>query len=277
MLGYRHLFHAGNHADVLKHAVLAWVLQALLRKEKPFVYIDTHAGAGAYALHDPRARRTGEAEEGIGRWWREARNAPALAPLMEVVAALNPDGELRHYPGSPQIARHFLRPEDRMVLMELHPTDFPELAARFAGMQGVRVEHGDALQRLKAHLPPQERRGVVLIDPSYELKSDYTNIVKLVTDAHRRWATGILLVWYPILSRLEAQRFVERLASAHMPRQLCVEYLPHGDDKDGRNLLGSGMVIVNPPFRLEENLRGLLNLLAGGAATQAKLRWSVPE
>ena len=277
MLGYRHLFHAGNHADVLKHTVLASVLKALLRKEKPFVYIDTHAGAGGYALHDPRARRTGEAEEGIGLWWHKARNAQALAPLMDVVAALNPDGELRHYPGSPLVAKHYLRPEDRLVLMELHPSDFPELAARFAGMQGVRIEHADALQRLKAYLPPQERRGVVLIDPSYELKSDYANIVKLVTDAHRRWATGIYLVWYPILSRLDAQRFVERLASTHIPRQLCVEYLPHGDDRGGRNLLGSGLVIVNPPFRLEDDLRAVLSVLTEGDPSLGKLRWSVPE
>lgn len=277
MLGYRHLFHAGNHADVLKHAVLGWVLQALLRKEKPFVYLDTHAGAGGYALFDPRARRTGEAEEGIGYWWRTARNAPALAPLMEVVASLNPDGDLKHYPGSPLVARHFLRPEDRMVLMELHPTDFPELSARFSGMQGVRLEHGDALLRLKAHLPPQERRGVVLIDPSYELKSDYANIVKLVTDAHRRWATGVFLVWYPVLSKLDAQRFVERLASTHIPRQLCVEFLPHADNRGDRNLLGSGLVIVNPPFRLEETLRDLLVVLTAGDPTRGKLRWSVPE
>ena len=164
-----------------------------------------------------------------------------------------------------------------MVLMELHPTDYPELAIQFAGMQGVRLEHGDALQRLKAHLPPQERRGVVLIDPSYELKSDYANIVKLVTDAHRRWATGIFLVWYPVLSRLEAQRFVERLASTHIPRQLCVEYLPYGDDRAGRNLLGSGLVIVNPPFQLEDTLQGLLGVLTGGDATRGRLRWSVPE
>ena len=277
MLGYRHLFHAGNHADVLKHAVLGWVLKSLLRKEKPFVYLDTHAGAGAYELLDPRARRTGEAEEGIGHWWRTARAAAPLAPLMEAVAALNPDGELRRYPGSPLIARHYLRPEDRMVLMELHPSDYPELAAHFAGMQGVRLEHGDALQRLKAHLPPQERRGVVLIDPSYELKSDYANIVKLVTDAHRRWATGVYLVWYPILSRLDAQRFVERLASSHIPRQLCVEYLPYGDDRGGRNLLGSGMVIINPPFQLEATLEALLQLLTGGDPTHGRLRWSVPE
>ena len=278
MLGYRHIFHAGNHADVLKHAVLALVLEALLRKEKPFVYIDTHAGAGQYALHDPRAQRTGEYAAGIARWWQTpAASHPAMAPLMTAVAALNPSGQLRYYPGSPLIARHFLRPEDRMVLLERHPSDYPLLAELFADMPHVRVEQADSLQRLKGFLPPQERRGVVLVDPSYELKSDYANTVKLVTDAHRRWNTGVYLVWYPVLSRLDAQRFVERLASAHLPRQLCVEYLPYAEDRAGHNLMGSGMVIVNPPFRLDESLRQLIALLTEGNPAQGRLRWTVPE
>ena len=146
MLGYRHIFHAGNHADILKHAVLTLTLQALLRKDKPFVYIDTHAGPGRYALDDVRALRTGEFQDGIGRWWPPAASVPSLAPLLSLVHDLNPEGTLRHYPGSPLIAQRLLRPADRMVLMELHPADHQALHLAFGGSAAVKVERGDAFE-----------------------------------------------------------------------------------------------------------------------------------
>lgn len=276
MLGYRHIFHAGNHADVLKHAVLTLTLRALLRKDKPFVYIDTHAGAGSYPLDDPRATRTGEYLGGIARWWEGAPEAPSLAPLFEVIRGENPDGALRRYPGSPMIAHRMLRPEDRMVLFELHPSDHQLLNAAFGGAAGVRVEQADAFARLKAFVPPQERRGVVLIDPPYELKSDYSNVVSLLTDAHRRWATGVFLLWYPVLSRLAAQRLVERFAGTGMARQLCIEYLPFADEP-GANLLGSGVLVINPPFKLDAELTELAKLLAEGTPGRCRVRWTVPE
>ena len=276
MLGYRHIFHAGNHADVLKHAVLTQTLQALLRKEKPFVYIDTHAGAGLYPLDDPRAQRTAEYVAGIARWWEAPVASPALAPLMDILRAENPDGELRRYPGSPAIARHLLRPEDRMVLFELHPADHQTLVEGFGGSAGVRIEQVDAFARLKAYVPPQERRGVVLIDPPYELKSDYAKVVEMIADAHRRWSTGVFLLWYPVLSKLAAQRFVERLASTGIPRQLCIEYLPFIDDA-AANLLGSGVLIINPPFKLDTALADLAKVLGAGAASHCRVRWTVPE
>ena len=276
MLGYRHIFHAGNHADVLKHAVLTLTLQALLRKEKPFVYVDTHAGAGLYPLDDPRAQRTAEYLAGIARWWEAPATSPALAPLMDILRAENPDGELRRYPGSPAIARHLLRPEDRMVLFELHPADHQTLVEGFGGSAGVRIEQVDAFARLKAYVPPQERRGVVLVDPPYELKSDYAKVVEMIADAHRRWSTGVFLLWYPVLSKLAAQRFVERLASTGIPRQLCIEYLPFIDDA-AANLLGSGMLIINPPFKLDAALVALSKVLGEGAASHCRVRWTVPE
>ena len=276
MLGYRHIFHAGNHADVLKHAVLTLTLQALLRKEKPFAYIDTHAGAGLYPLDDPRAQRTAEYVDGIARWWEAPVTSPVLAPLMDILRAENPDGELRRYPGSPAIARHLLRPEDRMVLFELHPADHQTLVEGFGGSAGVRIEQVDAFARLKAYVPPQERRGVVLIDPPYELKSDYAKVVEMIADAHRRWSTGVFLLWYPVLSKLAAQRFVERLASTGIPRQLCIEYLPFIDDA-AANLLGSGMLIINPPFKLDAALADLAKVLSEGAASHCRVRWTVPE
>lgn len=276
MLGYRHIFHAGNHADILKHAVLTLTLQALLRKDKPFVYIDTHAGPGRYALDDVRALRTGEFQDGIGRWWSATPSAAALAPLLSIVHALNPDGSLRHYPGSPLIAQRLLRPSDRMVLIELHPTDHQALNLAFGGASAVKVEHGDAFERLKAYLPPPERRGLVLIDPPYELKSDYSRAVELLVDAHRRWATGVYLLWFPVLSRLAAQRFVERLAATGIPRQLCVEYLPHAEGP-GVNLQGSGMVLINPPFKLDVALAALTLVLGAAVPGRSRLRWTVPE
>ncbi len=276
MLGYRHIFHAGNHADILKHAVLTLTLQALLRKDKPFVYIDTHAGPGRYALDDVRALRTGEFQDGIGRWWPPAASVPALAPLLSIVHDLNPEGTLRHYPGSPLIAQRLLRPADRMVLMELHPADHQALHLAFGGSAAVKVERGDAFERLKAYLPPPERRGMVFIDPPYELKSDYSRVVELLVDAHRRWATGVYLLWFPVLSRLAAQRFVERIAATGIPRQLCLEYLPH-EAGAGVNLQGSGMVIINPPFKLDVDLAALALGLGESVPGRCRLRWTVPE
>lgn len=274
MLSYRHAFHAGNHADVLKHAVLVLLLTALKRKDKAFVYIDTHAGAGRYDLADRPALQTQEFKDGIAHWWRTP--APPLAAYLECVRAENPDGELRWYPGSPVIARGLLRPEDRMVLLEMHTTDHAILAQEFADDPAVRVERGDAHERLKAWLPPSERRGLVLIDPPYEIRKEDVLIIDLLVDAHRRWATGIYAVWFPILSRLSAQRFIERLAATGIRRQLLVEYLPFGEDA-AAGLKGSGMVIVNPPFQLEEDLQALCQLFETSPGARSRLRWMVGE
>jgi 23S rRNA (adenine2030-N6)-methyltransferase len=274
VLSYRHAFHAGNHADVLKHAVLALLLNALKRKDKPFVYIDTHAGAGRYDLTDARALKTREFEDGIARWWTSA--APVLGTWLDCVRACNPDGELHWYPGSPHIARSLLRPQDRMALLELHPTDHAALAADFAGDPQVRVERADAHVQLKALLPPPERRGLVLIDPPYELRQEEALVVDLLVEAHRRWATGVYAIWYPILSRLAAQRFVERLASTGIRRQLTIEYMPHGEDSTA-GLKGSGMLIVNPPYLLEAELETLAKLLGSGIEARCRMWWSVTE
>lgn len=274
MLSYRHAFHAGNHADVLKHAVLALLLQALARKEKPYVVIDTHAGAGRYDLSDERARKTGEAALGVAHWWHST--AAALAPWLATVRALNPDGQLRWYPGSPLVARSLLRDDDRLLLCELHPTDHAALAAELAHDAAVRVERADGYTQLKAWLPPPERRGLVLIDPSYELKHEEAQVVDALIEAHRRFATGVFAIWYPILTRLAAQRFVERLAATGIRRQLAIEYLPAGLPPEA-GLKGSGMLIVNAPFRFDETLAALAQVLAAGDASRARLRRVVEE
>jgi len=274
MLSYRHAFHAGNHADVLKHATLALLLKALARKDKPFVCIDTHAGAGRYDLTDERARKTAEAADGVARWWTST--AAPLAPWLDAVRALNPAGALRWYPGSPLLARHLLRDGDRLVLCELHPTDHAALAAEFAGDPAVRVARADGYAQLKAWLPPPERRGLVFIDPPYELRREEAQVVDLLCTAHRRWATGVFAIWYPILTRFAAQRFVERLAATGIRRQLAIEYLPAANTPDA-GLKGSGLVIVNPPFRFEAELQALAEVLADGDAARARMRWMVLE
>lgn len=274
MLSYRHAYHAGNHADVLKHAVLVLLLNALRRKDKPFVCIDTHAGAGRYDLSDPRALQTGEAAAGVARWW-QSKAAP-LAPWLALVRALNPDGQLRWYPGSPLLARALLRDGDRLALCELHPTDYAALATEFAGDPAVRVARADAHTQLKAWLPPPERRGLVFVDPPYELRGEEAQVVELLSEGHRRWATGVYAIWYPILTRLAAQRFVERLGGTGIRRQLTIEYMPEGEESLA-GLKGSGVLIVNPPYQLDEELEALAAVLADGDATRARVRWTVGE
>ncbi|HMM77295.1 MAG TPA: 23S rRNA (adenine(2030)-N(6))-methyltransferase RlmJ [Gammaproteobacteria bacterium] len=269
MLSYRHVFHAGNHADVLKHAVLALLLQALARKDKPYVCIDTHAGAGRYDLGDARARRTGEASAGVAHWWTST--AAPLAPWLAAVRALNPDGTLRWYPGSPLLARGLMRERDRLLLCELHPADHAALAAELAGDAAVRVERADGYARLKAWLPPRERRGLVLIDPPYERKAEEAQVVELLVDVHRRFATGVFAIWYPVLTRLAAQRFVERLAATGIRDQLAIEYLPAAHLPEV-GLKGSGMLIVNAPYRFERELEALAGVLAEGDAARTRLR-----
>lgn len=274
MLSYRHAFHAGNHADVLKHAVLALLLNALTRKDKPCVYIDTHAGAGRYDLDDPRALQTAEAAAGVARWW--ASTAAPLQPWLAVVRALNPDGRLRWYPGSPLLAHRLLRDGDRMALLELHPTDHVALSHEFAFAPQVRIERADAYARLKAWLPPLERRGLVFIDPSYELRGEEAQVTALLTESHRRWATGVYALWYPILTRLASQRFIERVAGTGLRRLLQIEYLPEGEDSTA-GLKGSGLLIVNPPFQLDLELEALAQALADGDRTRSRVRWIVGE
>lgn len=274
MLSYRHAYHAGNHADVLKHAVLALLLVALRRKDKPYVYIDTHAGAGRYDLRAAPARRTAEAADGIRYWW--SSSAAPLAPWLAAVRALNADGALRWYPGSPRLAHELRRPDDRLALCELHPTDHAELVREFRGEKKVLVERADGYAQLKAWLPPPERRGLVLIDPPYEVAGEETRVLATVIDAHRRFASGVFAIWYPVVSRYTAQRFVQRLAATGIPRQLCIEYCPKlGDPTAG--LKGSGMLLINAPYRFERELEALAEVLAVGDPLRARVRRIVDE
>jgi 23S rRNA (adenine2030-N6)-methyltransferase len=280
MLSYRHAYHAGNHADVLKHLVLTRALLALQRKPAPFCYIDTHAGAGHYDLSSDMALKVGEFRQGIARILARRDVPELIEPWLEAVRALNPDGGLRHYPGSPAIARHFLRPQDRMLLSEKHSTDHALLLRHFGKVSRCRVVQEDAWTVLKAQLPPPEKRGVVLIDPSYELKSDYRLTVEALQQAHQRWSGGIYLLWYPLLARLETERMLERIVSTGIPRILRITLCVRGAETGG--LWGSGMLIINPSWQLDTEMQAVLPWLAEALEVPGTIRgsgvdWLVPE
>ena len=212
MLSYRHAFHAGNHADVLKHIVLVQLLTYLNQKDKPYLYVDTHAGAGCYALDKGYAAQNAEFAEGIARLWKRKDLPVAVAAYVDIVRRLNPSGELRLYPGSPWIAAEVMRPDDRLRLHELHPTDGRLLGENFSDAgKRVQVLASEGLAGLKAAFPPPSRRGLALIDPSYEVKTDYAAVVDAVKDGLRRFATGTFAIWYPQLSRSDARQLPTRL------------------------------------------------------------------
>lgn len=254
MLSYRHAFHAGNHADVLKHFVLLEVLRYASRKDKPWWYIDTHSGAGCYALTDERADKTGEFREGIGRVWGREDVPEALGPYLDAVRQFNPHGSISFYPGSPAMAMTQLRDQDRMRLFELHPTDFELLSQTFArDVDRVTVRRSDGLAGLRSLLPPPTRRAVVLIDPSYEVKQDYRQVVHTLEDALRRFPGGTYLVWYPLLARPEARALPDQLRDLPMDSWLDVRLATRSPGRvgsGGGGLFGSGMFVINPPWVL---------------------------
>ncbi len=263
MLSYRHAFHAGNHADVLKHCILVNLMRYLAQKDKAYWFIDTHAGAGAYGLDAGYSSQNAEHEAGISRLWRQTDLPPALEDYVAVVRAINPNGNLSLYPGSPYLASKLLREQDRMRLFELHPTDVDLLGKTFpdAGNRII-VTRGDGFAGLKALLPPPSRRALVLIDPSYEDKADYQNVFQALSDSLERFATGVYAIWYPLLQRQEAQRLAERFARLKNVEWINASLSVSAPSRDGFGMHGSGMFIVNPPWTLADTLRECLPYLA---------------
>lgn len=262
MLSYRHAFHAGNHADVLKHLLEVRLLRYLAQKDKPFWYIDTHAGAGCYALDSGYAAHNAEYESGIARLWERDDLPEALADYVAQVKRCNPDGQLKLYPGSPLIARQLLRSQDRMRLFELHSADSEILQQNFAGHgPQVLVGAGDGFAALKALLPPPPRRALVLIDPPYEDKQDYQRVVSALRDAFKRFAGGVYAVWYPQLQRTESRQLPEQLKSLPAKSWLHVALGVRTPGKDGYGMHGSGMFIMNPPWLLHGVLQRLMPCL----------------
>ena len=279
MLSYRHSFHAGNHADVVKHIVQSLILDALKQKEKPFVYHDTHSGVGRYDLQDERSEKTGEFRQGIARLWSRDDIPAEISSYMDAIRALNPGSELRYYPGSPRVARAQIREQDRMVLTELHPSDFPLLLQEFRGDRQVKIYKEDAFARLKACLPPKERRGVVLIDPPYELKHEYMDVVKAIKESYKRWATGTYAIWYPVVYRENIDKMLGGLEQLGIRKILQIE-LGVEPDTDERGMTASGMIVINPPWKLESQMKAILPWLQQAIAPTRghhKVEWVVPE
>ena len=262
MLSYRHAFHAGNHADVLKHAVLVHLLAYLGQKDKPYWYVDTHAGASDYALDEAWAQKNAEFETGIGRLWSRNDLPPALNAYVERVRLLNANGTLRSYPGSSRIAMQMMREHDRMRLFELHSTESRTLQAAYAkDNPRVIVQAGDGFDGLRSVLPPPSRRGLVLIDPSYEDKRDYARARAALEDSLQRFATGVYVLWYPLVQRRESQQFPESLKRLQKKDWLHVALTVKSPSPDGYGLHGSGLYVLNPPWTLPAMLRDVMPYL----------------
>ena len=247
MLSYRHQFHAGNIADVFKHALLTRLLLALNRKDKPYCVVETHAGLGLYDLQHAWSQKTGEFHKGIARVWQRADAPQILHPYFEAVRAENPDGHLRFYPGSPRIARRLMRETDRLVLYELNSDDCETLRGHFRNARHTAIHQLDGYSAIKAVLPPKERRGLLFIDASFDQGEDFSRVARAVKEAHTRFATGMIAVWYPLMGTSAIGAFERSLTTgAGLPKTLQLELFTEPRDFN-EHIPGSGLIIVNPP------------------------------
>ena len=267
MLAYRHAFHAGNHADVLKHLVLMLVLQHMNAKDKGWRYVDTHAGAGGYSLEGDYAKKRGEAQDGILRVLQRDDQPPPVAELVALLRAFN-DGKqaIKQYPGSPAIAQMLMREQDQLRLSELHPTDHKILASYLGDVPGVEVKMVDGFGALKTHLPPPTRRGVVLIDPSYEIKTDYTRVLAALRETLERFADAVVIVWLPQVQLVQAAQLPQRLKAAvdagGKKGWLHARLTLAQADARGFGMMGSSVFVANPPHTLFEQLQPVMPWLA---------------
>jgi len=255
MLSYRHSFHAGNFADVLKHIIQVEVLEYLCQKDKAFDYIDTHAGAGIYSLTSDHAKKTGEFEQGIGRMVNT--RIPEISGYLDAVKACNDKNRLQNYPGSPYIANQFLRSQDQANLFELHPADFQTLNQLFQSKRQIKVHKKDGYEGLLSLLPPKSRRGLVLIDPPYEVKEDYQKTVSTIIQAHKKFATGTFAIWYPVVDRARIVQMLQSLKKSGIRRIQVYELGLTADTKE-HGMTASGMIVINPPWTLMDRMKIVL-------------------
>ena len=275
MLSYRHLFHAGNFSDVFKHALLTRLLIALGAKEKPWFYLDTHAGTGRYDLAHEWAWKTREYETGIGRLWDRKDVPEALAPYMDAVRSQNPKGRLRYYPGSPLLALKLRRPGDRLLLTELNKTDCAELEERVGHQRHVGVRQMDGYEALAAFLPPQERRGLVLLDSSFDRSGEFRRIVKALKGAYQLWPTGQYAVWYPLMGPAVMRDFARDVQKSGVRKVLRLELLVRKPETGAAMMPGCGMLVVNPPWKFDLEARTLLAWIGRALSTEGAGRSSV--
>jgi len=256
MLSYRHSFHAGNPADVLKHLVLAEVLSYQTIKDKPLDYIDTHSGAGFFELAGSDAQKTQEYQDGIAKLWQHSSTNEALNDYISLIKAFN-QTQLEFYPGSPKVAEHFLRRQDKGWFFELHPRDLALLEENMQGKRSIRVRGENGFAGLVGLLPPASRRACVLIDPPYEVKDDYDTVVKTIVQAHQRFATGTYMIWYPVVDRERIERMEAGLIESGI-RNIQLFELATEADTDVHGMTASGMIVINPPWKLKQTMEQVL-------------------
>ncbi|WP_407976275.1 23S rRNA (adenine(2030)-N(6))-methyltransferase RlmJ [Brucella pseudogrignonensis] len=282
-MNYRHAYHAGNFADVVKHVILSRIVEYLKRKDQAFRVIDTHAGIGLYDLRGTEAGKTSEWTGGISRVFDavEKGEIPAAAiellqPYLDVVRAVNNGKELRHYPGSPLLTRHLLRKQDRLSALELHPQDAKRLAKLFDGDYQARVIELDGWLSLGAHMPPKEKRGLVLVDPPFEIEGEFDRLVDGLVKAYKRFPGGTYALWYPVKDRKETERFSKRLRETEIPKIMRIELAIRSPSLEPR-LDGTGMIVVNPPYTLESEMQTLLpcltKLLSEEKGSNFSIQW----
>lgn len=292
MLSYQHQYHAGNFADVHKHLLQRLLFESLLKKDKPFCYVDCHAGSGLYDLDDAAAKKTMEFSQGIARLWNPVKRAgqaspyPALSAYLDVVSACNNNNsrkqnsdDLHHYPGSPALAQQWLRDYDTAILLELHPQAFSALRHNFAHDNRISLHARDCYEGLPALIPPPIKRGLVLFDPSYEIKDEYEQIVELLKRAHQRWATAIYAIWYPLLPAGRHHQLLRALKKSGLKNILSSE-LSIADNTPTAGMYGSGMAIINTPWQLDQRINELLPSVAAilsPAHGSTHLQWLAGE
>lgn len=279
MLSYRHAFHAGNFADVLKHSVLSLVLDYMTRKEKGFCYIDSHSGAGMYQLADEYAQKTGEYKDGIEKIINDDEAPESLECYLSLINSINLNSELEVYPGSPGIAKAFVRRQDSSHLFELHPTDIQHLEDFCQRWRKVFVKQSDGYQGVLGLLPPPSRRGVVLIDPPYELKEDYQKAVKTIIKAYAKFSTGTYILWYPVVKRELVEQMSETFTTSSVKNVLQVEFCLE-EDTEEYGMTGTGLFIVNPPWQLSQQLEEILPYMKtklGSTKSHYTLTQLIPE
>ncbi|OCF96256.1 23S rRNA (adenine(2030)-N(6))-methyltransferase RlmJ [Gilliamella apicola] len=276
MLSYRHSYHAGNHADVLKHIVLTLCINSLKEKEKPFLYLDTHSGAGRYLLQSEHAEKTGEYLSGINLIWQQSETPELLNTYLSVLKRYNPFDKLKYYLGSPLIAKQLLREQDKINLTELHPTDYPLLRQEFSKDKRANVLREDGFAQLKSKLPPESRRGIVLIDPSYEIKYDYQKIPKALLEAYKRFATGIYLIWYPVVSRTQTQKMIDEIVNLGIKKISQFEFAIKPDNNQ-KGMTASGMIVINPPWKLQQQMQTIMPWLKNTLDTEKMGNYLIKE
>lgn len=276
-MNYRHAFHAGNFADVIKHIILTRLIEYLKLKPAAFRVIDTHAGIGRYSLTGDEAKRSPEWMDGVAKLLKAdlaAKPKALIQPYLDVIAGENQNGTLARYPGSPLLARKLFRPQDRLSALELHPADYRKLRDLLEGDVQARVSELDGWLALNAYVPPKEKRGLVLVDPPFEEEGEWTRLVEGLAKAHKKWATGLYALWYPLKEPREVNRFATDLKATGIPKMLRAELLV--ERAVAGKLYGSGMILVNPPFVLEDELKSILPALVkalGRDGASHRLEW----